>query len=261
MRILCAVLLALLVTGPAGAAEPAISSEAKRHVAAGNAFYESGQYEDAVKEFELAYRLSNRPALLFNIARAEAKLGHDENAIAFLKRYLEERPDAPDAPSVMAEIEAREHAIANARAMKKAEAEAAEERKRAEELAHRAAEDERREQARQKEEHRAAEQRTTAAVVAPAPAPAPSPAKLRMRKVGYGLVAGGAVVAVVGVVLGVLAQQAGSTVHDGTGAFTSSLQSSESNGLTYQASGAALDVVGAAAAVSGVAMIGWSFSK
>src|SRR5438270_10064433 len=121
MRILCAVLVLLVAAGFARAADAPISPEAKKHVDAAFALYESGKYEEAVKEFELAYRLSNRPALLFNIARAEAKAGHEENAIAFLKRYLEERPDAPDASAVLAEVEARERAMATARAMKKAE--------------------------------------------------------------------------------------------------------------------------------------------
>jgi len=261
MRNACALLILTLAAALAHAAEAPISAEAKKHVDAGIALYESGKYEEAIKEFELGYRLSNRPALLFNIARAEAKLGHDENAIAFLRRYLEERPDAPDATAVLAEIDARERAIANARGMQKAEAEAAAERAHAAELARKAAEDARRDEAQREAEARAAEQRRAqAAVVAPA---GPSAGKLRARKIGYGLVAGGALVAVIGIVLGVLAENAASTVQHAApgGPFTPSLQSTESNGQTFQSSGLALDVIGGAAAAAGVALIGWGFSR
>src|SRR4051812_27946810 len=116
------VLLAMLGSAIAlGAGEAPVSPEAKRHVDAGVEDYNAGRFEEAVKEFELAYRLSARPALLFNIARAEGKLGHDEAAIAFLRRYLEERPNAPDAQAVRAEIEAHERALSGERARQQAE--------------------------------------------------------------------------------------------------------------------------------------------
>src|SRR5579885_1010348 len=89
--LVCAAAVALGL--PARAADTAISPEAKRHVDLGGQHYESQRWKEAVDECELAYRLSHRPALLFNIARCEAKLGHDEAAIAFLRKYLEEKPD------------------------------------------------------------------------------------------------------------------------------------------------------------------------
>src|SRR5437868_15101709 len=77
------VVAALIGTGlpaPAHAAggDATISPEARRHVEEGVVHYDAGRYQQAIDEFELAYRLSHRPALLFNIARAEGKLGHDE---------------------------------------------------------------------------------------------------------------------------------------------------------------------------------------
>src|SRR5262245_65110082 len=50
--------------------------------------------------------------LLLNIARAHGHLQRDEEAIRFLERYLVEKPDADDAPSVNAEITARRQALA-----------------------------------------------------------------------------------------------------------------------------------------------------
>lgn len=49
--------------------------------------YEEGRYEDAVAAFEEAYRLSNRPALLFNIANAQERCGRWGDALDVLSRY------------------------------------------------------------------------------------------------------------------------------------------------------------------------------
>ena len=46
-----------------------------------------------------ARSLSKKPGFLYNLARAETQLGHDEAALAYLRRYLEEEPGSPDAPS------------------------------------------------------------------------------------------------------------------------------------------------------------------
>ncbi|MBM4391420.1 MAG: tetratricopeptide repeat protein [Deltaproteobacteria bacterium] len=53
----------------------------------GEILYEEGRYEDAIVAFEEAYRLSARPLLLFNIANAQERLGHWEEAHTTLSRY------------------------------------------------------------------------------------------------------------------------------------------------------------------------------
>lgn len=53
----------------------------------GAVLYEEGRYEDAVAAFEEAYKLSRRPALLFNIANALERLGRYEEALDVLSRY------------------------------------------------------------------------------------------------------------------------------------------------------------------------------
>jgi len=78
------VVLTLAVAAPARAVEPAQSAEVKKHVEAGVEHYDAGRWAEASREFEIAYRLSGKAGLLFNIARAETKLGHEEQAIAFL---------------------------------------------------------------------------------------------------------------------------------------------------------------------------------
>lgn len=53
----------------------------------GAILYEEGRYEDAVAAFSEAYRLSGRPALLFNIANAQERLGLWVEAHETLSRY------------------------------------------------------------------------------------------------------------------------------------------------------------------------------
>jgi len=53
----------------------------------GAILYDEGRYEEAVLAFEEAYRLSGRPALLFNIANALERLGRWQEALDVLSRY------------------------------------------------------------------------------------------------------------------------------------------------------------------------------
>jgi len=53
----------------------------------GATLYDEGRYEDAVSAFEEAYRLSKRPALLFNIANALERLARYDEALDVLSRY------------------------------------------------------------------------------------------------------------------------------------------------------------------------------
>jgi membrane protein involved in colicin uptake len=192
--------------------------------------------------------------MLFNIARAEAKLGHDENAIAFLRRYLEERPNADDAPAVLAEIEAREKALAAARDKAEAdrkkaaaEAEAAEVRRRAtEEAARRAAEAE-------------AQRKADAAR-----ADAVENARLTtMKRAGISLVVIGPVVAAVGIGLGVAASRAADEITSAAPGtpFAGRYADVEARGRAFNQAGIALDVIGGVAAAIGVGLVGYAYSR
>jgi tetratricopeptide (TPR) repeat protein len=72
----------------------------RTHYQSGSSYYEQGRYEEALREFEEALRLSSpasRGALLFNIGQTQERLGHMEQAIASFRQYLEASPDADDA--------------------------------------------------------------------------------------------------------------------------------------------------------------------
>jgi len=78
---------------------------ARDHFNAGTSYYEESRFDDAVREFKEAYRLSHHSVLLINIARAyEHALQFDE-AIVHYQQYLDEKPDAADRDAIEARIE------------------------------------------------------------------------------------------------------------------------------------------------------------
>lgn len=58
----------------------------------GVAQYRAEQYSDAVVSFEAAYRISQAPRLLYNLATTHRKLGHLQDAIDFFDEYLKREP-------------------------------------------------------------------------------------------------------------------------------------------------------------------------
>ena len=91
----------------------------------GDESYANGRYDAAIAAFEEAYRLSERPLLLFNLANAQERAGYLRDAIASQESYL---PHARR--SERAEVESR---LAALRERVAEEERAAEEARRAEE--------------------------------------------------------------------------------------------------------------------------------
>jgi len=81
---------------PSLAAEPGGRSEAGPHFQRGAQAYAIGHFDEAITEFESAYKLDPAPILLFNIAQANRHLGRKERALFFYRRYLEQAPAAPN---------------------------------------------------------------------------------------------------------------------------------------------------------------------
>lgn len=240
--------LLLLIALPVAAAEgdPNLG-EAKIHYDSGAAYYAGGHFEEAVREFKAAYELSRRPAILFNLARAETKLGREEEAIKYLKRYLDESPDAADAPSVRSEIEAREKGLTERKQLARVEAEAEQARKQAEQAR-------KQEQAAAAHAQRAEEEVRTARLA------------LHPRWPGWLLIAVGAATVGAGIGLGVYATHEAGIVSDGGAsapgkeavAWGGDFAHAESLGTTLYRAGVALDVVGGALAAGGVGLLVWA---
>jgi tetratricopeptide (TPR) repeat protein len=77
---------------------------AKAHFLAGQSYYDQASYTDALREFNEAYRISKKPALLYNIARCYEGLDQPADAVKMLERYLQEDPETPDRTSVETRI-------------------------------------------------------------------------------------------------------------------------------------------------------------
>ncbi|MDC0710454.1 tetratricopeptide repeat protein [Stigmatella sp. ncwal1] len=109
-------LLGLLMPLAARAAAPTEQAKAEARVkfAEGNAFYEKGNYRQALASFDAAYRLVPLPAFLFNVAQCHRQLGSYEHAASFYRRYLslseKEPPNAPMVKELITEMDARAQA-------------------------------------------------------------------------------------------------------------------------------------------------------
>lgn len=96
--------VALGVAVPA-AAEETDGSRGRLHFQAGASYFEAGDYEDALREFERAYELSGRPELFYNFALCHQYLGHYAQAADFMRRYLAEVEVVPNRSNLERRLE------------------------------------------------------------------------------------------------------------------------------------------------------------
>ena len=66
---------------------------AKQHYQKGVALFDLGHYDEAIKEYELAYEAKSDPSFLFNIAQAHRKAHHVEQALQAYRAYLARATD------------------------------------------------------------------------------------------------------------------------------------------------------------------------
>jgi tetratricopeptide (TPR) repeat protein len=90
--------LAVLSIAPSAMAQTSADELARAHFQSASAYYEEGRYEDAARAFSEAYRLSPRPALLENMARAYERALLFDEAIAALRRLGTDHPGHIEAP-------------------------------------------------------------------------------------------------------------------------------------------------------------------
>lgn len=114
---LFAVLASLaLFAAPASAQEGEDERSARHHFRLGEAHYESGHFVEAAREFEEAYRLSNRVPLLHNVYVAYRDAGDIERAADALRRYLELAENLDNETVLRQRLAALERLIAERRA-------------------------------------------------------------------------------------------------------------------------------------------------
>jgi tetratricopeptide (TPR) repeat protein len=83
-----------------------MDEEARQHFQLGKALYDAGRFPDAAREFDEAYRLSQRPQLLYNAYVAHRDASNLPGAVDALALYLEKVPDAPDRVNLRARLDA-----------------------------------------------------------------------------------------------------------------------------------------------------------
>ena len=96
------------------------ANRARLHFQAGASYYEAGDYEDALREFQRSYDLSQRPELFYNFSLCHQQLGRLDEAIVYLDRYLREVEEVPNRANL-------ERRLTNFRTQQANEARAAEE--------------------------------------------------------------------------------------------------------------------------------------
>jgi tetratricopeptide (TPR) repeat protein len=85
---------------------------ARGHYERGRAHHERHEYEQAIREYLLAYELQPSPGLLFNIAQAYLLSGDREKALEHYQAYLREEPEGDVADLARQRIEAIEGELA-----------------------------------------------------------------------------------------------------------------------------------------------------
>jgi tetratricopeptide (TPR) repeat protein len=111
-----------------------LDDEARQRFELGRTFYEAGRFAQAAEEFAEAYRLSQRPQLLYNLYVAHRDAANWQGAIEALRGYLEKVPDVPDRITLRARLKSMEEQAARQQ-QEREQAEAARAREREREQA------------------------------------------------------------------------------------------------------------------------------
>jgi tetratricopeptide (TPR) repeat protein len=92
------------------AIQPVSAQEAEGDVGrnqflSGRSYYDLGEYENALREFERAQQLSGRPELYYNIYLCHQQLGNLEKAVEYLDKYLTEVPNVENGDTLRIRLE------------------------------------------------------------------------------------------------------------------------------------------------------------
>jgi hypothetical protein len=97
---------------PGAAVQTKEKTEAKAHYDQGTVHFNLDEWPQAIEDFKAAYRLFPDAIFLYNIAQCHRKMGDSAEALSFYKKYLRERPDAPNRTEVEKRIDELEAARA-----------------------------------------------------------------------------------------------------------------------------------------------------
>jgi hypothetical protein len=97
----CAVAGLTIPTAPAPVSAQSKMEQARDQFRKGRSLYEEGKFEQAAEAFIEAYELSDRSELLFNIGQAYRKADELSKAEEYFQKYLNKKPNAKNADSVV----------------------------------------------------------------------------------------------------------------------------------------------------------------
>lgn len=84
--------------------DPVLKKKARAHVDVARNAYNLGQFDEAVRAYEAAYRLVPMPSLLFNIGQCHRQAGNHERAIFFFDGYLREASPGPQQRAMVEDL-------------------------------------------------------------------------------------------------------------------------------------------------------------
>lgn len=99
-----AVIAALTLDAPAAQADPDARAQAAAHVRQGQAFFQRGDFDRALAEYQTALDLSAEPSLIFNIALCHDRANRPEEALRAFQRYLELAPNGSVADEARVDV-------------------------------------------------------------------------------------------------------------------------------------------------------------
>ena len=101
---LCVTAVSFSVAPSSASAQTTADDEARALFEAGRLAFSRGRYEQALGNFQEAYELSQRPALLYNIGTTFDRLRRDQEAIDAFEQFLEAQPESDLVPEVQERV-------------------------------------------------------------------------------------------------------------------------------------------------------------
>jgi hypothetical protein len=100
-----AVAIWIAFASPSAYAQSTSDDLARRHFESAVAYLEESDYESAIKGFQKAYDLSQRPEILLNLATVHERKGDLVSAVGALRAYLEAAPEGEHVTTVKLRVQ------------------------------------------------------------------------------------------------------------------------------------------------------------
>lgn len=250
------VLVVCMLLAGSALAQPSKDDRAKAasHFKQGQLYFQQGDWDRAIGEYQLAFDLSHEPLLVFNIALCLDKAQRPEEALAEFQKYLDMTPSGQVADEAREDV-VRLTPVVDAIKAKRA-AEQAERDKAAAEQAQRAEEAKRKAAADAAEAQRRAEQARQAERAREAAEAEHLERRARFERWGGIAAAGlGGVAIGVGIVYGLEARADGQAITDHTsGAWTDALLAKDAEGHAAETKMVVFTITGGALVVGGAVL-------